>query len=86
MYPMKMHHSNMIYNDNILYFLVQKFFKAKPNRVIIAKRLSSGQVISVKMSMYMDTNMYILICIFCRFYDNQRRIGSIHSVSASFGF
>ena len=49
-FQMKMHHSNTICKDNMLYFLEQKFFKAKPKRVIIANPSSSGQVISVKLS------------------------------------
>ena len=45
-----MRHLNMIYNGNTLYFVALKFFKARLKRVIIANPLSSGQVISVKLS------------------------------------
>ena len=55
-FQMKMHHSNMICNVNMLYFREQKFSKAKPKRVIIANPSSSGQVISVKLSITIHTN------------------------------
>ena len=54
-FQMKMHHSNTICNDNMLYFLEQKFFKAKPKRVIIANPSSLGQVISGKLSIIFFT-------------------------------
>ena len=54
-FQMKMHHSNTICNDNMLYFLEQKFFKAKPKRVIIANPSSLGQVISAKLSIIFFT-------------------------------
>lgn len=54
-FQMKMHHSNTICKDNMLYFLEQKFFKAKPKRVIIANPSSLGQVISGKLSIIFFT-------------------------------
>ena len=91
-----MHHLNMIYNGNTLYFVALKFFKARLKRVIIANPLSSGQVISVKLSIR-NTHWHFENDVFpyydfhfrlssCRIYDNERRIGSRHSVSSAVGF
>ena len=95
-----MRHLNMIYNGNTLYFVALKFFKARLKRVIIANPLSSGQVISVKLSIRnthwhsKKTTTHVVFPYYdfhfrlssCRIYDNERRIGSRHSVSSAVGF